>query len=68
MDVWRMALYGGAFVFALRSLTTLMTTHRNRQLRQLEHEQALAEQARAKEKAEQKAAEKAAKKQRAGVR
>lgn len=68
MDVWRVALYGGAFVLALRALTSLMTTYRNRALRQFEHEQALAEQARAKEKADRVAAEKAAKKQRVAMR
>jgi hypothetical protein len=36
MDVWLIALYGAAAVFALRALSTLMTAHRRKLYR--EHE------------------------------
>jgi hypothetical protein len=35
MEVWQMALYGGASLLALRSLAVLMTSHRESQKQKL---------------------------------
>ncbi|HVW00555.1 MAG TPA: hypothetical protein VHB77_09450 [Planctomycetaceae bacterium] len=35
MEVWQMALYGGASLLALRSLAVLMTSHRESQKQML---------------------------------
>lgn len=61
MEVWQIVLYGTAALLALKSLTSLMTAHRNRLLRDIaEQEEVARREDEARIKAEKAAARKKA--------
>jgi hypothetical protein len=61
MEVWQIVLYGVAALLALKSLTSLMTSHRERLLREATaHEEELRRDEQARIKAEKAAARKKA--------
>jgi hypothetical protein len=65
MEVWQIVLYGTAALLALKSLSSLMTTHRDNLVNELEAEDEQRRQEEAQAQAEAAAAKK--KKRRAGA-